>query len=420
MEPRPTPAPLRPPTDSVLTHYTPPTPDRDRIGLHVGLFVATFACMMIVSGGLVIGGEMYSPSLIARSLHYAEAGWLARVVDGLRYTVPFLLFLTVHEFGHYFAARWHGVRVSLPYYIPLPFALGTFGAVIRIRERIRTTTQLFDIGAAGPLAGFVIALTALVYAVVALPPVEYLLSVDTELHALIVAQVRETGAFPTTSTMVAMLRGVGAQAMIPGDTLLYSFVAGLGDYRVPGYELTHYPVLFAAWLGLFFTALNLLPVGQLDGGHVVYALFGPAVHRVVARITTLVLILSGSIGWMVEMVPIFGNTWGTAGYAGALGGLAVLVAVYLKRYFGDWRYAFAGLPVLLGLAAAVVYLQPGLASQVGYWGWLLWSGLILFLIKMDHPPVLVHEPLTRGRIALGWLCIGIFFLCFSIQPIVVV
>ena len=97
---------------------------------------------------------------------------------------------------------------------------------------------------------------------------------------------------------------------------------------------------------------------------------------------------------------------------------ALVLLVFFRRFFeGDVRYALAGVPVLLGLVAAVVFLAPGLAARVGYTGWLLWSGLILFLIRMDHPPVLVQEPLTPARIALGWACIVIFMLCFSIQPL---
>lgn len=376
--------------------------------------------MMLVAGGLVIGGKDVLPSLIARYAHYATSGWMGRVADALLYAVPFLLFLTVHEFGHYFAARWHGVRVSLPYYIPLPFALGTFGAVIRIRERIRTTHQLFDIGSAGPLAGFVVALGVLLVGVLTLPSVEYLLSVDAS-HGQIVAQYQATGAFPSVSLMSSMIQQAGGTAFIPGDTPLFSLISSLGDYRVPGYEIAHYPVVFAGWLGLFFTALNLLPVGQLDGGHVVYALLGPAVHRVVARVTTLLLIVSGATGWVYEMVPTFYNTWGLAGRIGALAGMTVLVAIYLMRFFGgEWRYALMSLPILLGLVAVLVLLKPDLAASVGYWGWLLWSGLILFLIRMDHPPVLVQEPLTPGRQVLGWACIVIFLLCFSIQPILIV
>ena len=412
MEPQPPAA-----RESVLTEYRPPAPDRDRVGLHVGLFLATFACMVWVAGFGAweeVNGELVFFSFLGREAYYQAAGWTARLADGLLYAAPFLLFLTVHEFGHYLAARWHGVRVSLPYYIPLPIALGTFGAVIRIREPIRRTRQLFDIGAAGPLAGFVVALGLLGVAVATLPPVEYLLSVDgpgMTVHGLTVEQYRQTGAFPPAEMMP---RGT----MQYGTTPLFAAAMALADYPVPSYEIMHYPMLMAGWLGLFFTALNLLPVGQLDGGHVVYSLFGPAVHRVVARVATLVLLVSGCVGWIGQLVPDMALFYGARGETGAWAALGLLLLVYLRRFFGgDLRATLVGVPVLLALAFAVVALAPGLALATGYWGWMIWVGLILFVIGVDHPPVLVQEPLTPARTALGWACIVIFLLCFSIQPI---
>ena len=384
--------------------------------LHVLLFVATFASMVLA--GVTLAG---------RAEAYDAGGWPVMLADGLLYTVPFLVFLTVHEFGHYIAARRHGVRVSLPYYlpIPLPGSLGTFGAVIRIKEPIRRTRQLFDIGAAGPLAGFAVALGVLVAAIATLPPAEYLLTVGGTAHELTVAAFREVGAFPPREAMAPD----GSGAIVFGETPLYHLLMGVADYRVPGYETSHYPVLLAGWLGLFFTALNLLPVGQLDGGHVVYALFGPRVHAVVARVATLLLILSGALGWVRDMVPLLVQVPPLAGLGphAALGGwaaLALLVLILLRRFFGGGgeglRAALVGTPVLLALVWAVGAFAPGVAAAAGYWGWLMWSGLILFFIRLDHPPVLVAEPLTPARTALGLLCLLIFALCFSIQPIRVV
>ena len=411
MEPDPR-TPPDPPLlrESVLVEYAPPDrpADRDRIWLHVLLFVATFASMLIA--GI---------SLAGRAVAYAEGGWQAMLWDGMAYTVPFLLFLTVHEFGHYFAARWHGVRVSLPYYlpIPLPGSLGTFGAVIRIREPIRRTRQLFDIGAAGPIAGWLVALGVIVGAVLTLPPVEYLLTVGGPAHELVVRAFQATGAFPATSVAVP----VGSGGVVFGDTVLFSLLQNLGAYRVPGYEIMHYPVLMAGWLGLFFTALNLLPVGQLDGGHIVYALLGPAIHRVVARIVVLLLLVSGAIGFLRDMVPLLSEAGLPAVSGWAV--LALILLVYLRRFFGADEPqraivgALVGTPILLALAWLVTVAAPGLAAMTGYWGWLLWTGLILFFIRLDHPPVLVQEPLTPARVALGWFCIALFVLCFSLQPI---
>ncbi len=405
----------RPGSPSLLTDYTPPEapPDRDRVGLHVGLFVATFASM-VWAGGAFVGRNATWP-LLPRDASFwdqlaATVGLLGNptfLYDGVAYAVPFLFFLTVHEFGHYVAARVRRTRVSLPYYIPVPLpgTLGTLGAVIRIKEPLRRTRQLFDIGAAGPLAGFVVAVGVLLWAVLTLPPPEYLSNMLG--HEDVVAALQATGVFPTfdPSTMEP-----DTMAFVLGDTPLFHLLNGLGWVRVPGDEIVHYPALLAGWFGLFFTALNLLPVGQLDGGHVVYALFGPAVHRVVARVTTLLLLLSGGVGLVAELsgtMPAW-QMWLA---------LALVFALALARLFeGEWRLVLPSVAGGVGIVWALATFLPGLAASVGWLGWLLWVGLILFVIRVDHPPVRVREPLTPGRKALGWLCIVIFVLCFSIQP----
>ncbi|NNF04838.1 MAG: site-2 protease family protein, partial [Rhodothermales bacterium] len=132
--------------------------DRDRYWLHLLLFVLTLLST-VYAGGAMAGRAI----LYARSTEIVNLfGWSvtsAFLMDGLLYGGSLLAFLTVHEFGHYFAARIHSVRTSLPYYVPFPFnGIGTFGAVIRIREQVPSMRKLFDIGAAGPVAGFVVAL----------------------------------------------------------------------------------------------------------------------------------------------------------------------------------------------------------------------------------------------------------------------
>ncbi|WP_420456618.1 site-2 protease family protein [Rubrivirga sp.] len=411
MEPRP-PAPG---TSSVLTDYAPPTPEGDRVGLHVGLFVATLVSA-VWCGGLLVGrSALWAPVAEGTSDVVALLSLLtdrAFLEDGFLYAVPFLGFLTVHEFGHYLAARWRRTRVSLPYFIPIPLpgTLGTFGAVIRIKEPLRRTRQLFDIGAAGPLAGFVVAVAVLVVAVLTLPGADYLLGVGG--HQDVVTYLRTFGRFPAFDVAQA---GGATSALVFGDTPLFHLIGSLGWVRVPGDEMVHYPVLLAGWLGLFFTALNLLPVGQLDGGHVVYALFGPAVHRVVARVTTLLLLLSGGVGLALDLSRppgLFVSAW-TLWPAVALVYAAALA--WLLR--DEWFLVGSATAFLTAVTAFLVVLLPGLAGSVGWTGWLFWVGMILVVIRVDHPPVLVEEPLTPGRKALGVLCIVIFVLCFSIQPI---
>jgi membrane-associated protease RseP (regulator of RpoE activity) len=169
------------------------------------------------------------------------------LANGLWYAVPALLILGAHEFGHYFACRYYGIRSSLPYFLPMwvPVPIpqfGTFGAVIRIRQPIRIKQQLFDVGIAGPLAGFAVIVPVLV--------IGFALSRLTPL--------------PDNFVGYDM-----------GTPLLFRGMSWLLFGSIPaGYELNIHPMGWAAWFGLLATALNLAPVGQLDGGHIAYAVLG--------------------------------------------------------------------------------------------------------------------------------------------------
>ena len=170
----------------------------------------------------------------------------ARLLDGLPFALTLLAILGTHEFGHYFTARAYGASVSLPYFIPAPpplFLFGTLGAVIRMRSPARDRNSLFDIAAAGPLAGLVVALPALWLGL----------------------SWSRVGAVPEGG------------AMAFGDSLLMRFMTWLMFGRIPeGMDVFVHPVALAGWVGLFVTALNLFPVGQLDGGRIAYALCGTA------------------------------------------------------------------------------------------------------------------------------------------------
>ncbi|MEM0961486.1 MAG: site-2 protease family protein [Bacteroidota bacterium] len=403
----PTPNASRPVDSGILSDDSSPKEDRPWVNLV--LFLATFVTT-VWAGGYLIGRSLrwgFQPETHLDTVRLLLDP--AYLTDGLMYAVPFLLFLTVHEFGHYIAARVRKTKVSLPYYLPIPIlgAFGTFGAVIRIKEPLRTTRQLFDIGAAGPLAGFVVAVVVLLIGALTFPPPEYLLSVYG--HESLVSEIQQTGQFPPFHPAPEP----GTMAYVFGSTPLYHAVTGLAPMRVSPDELIHYPILLAGWLGLFFTALNLLPVGQLDGGHVVYAMFGPTVHRVVARVTTLLLLLSGGLGLVRDLAFI--NPLITAGILAA----AYLLAAYML-FGANWRMLLATLGAMMGLTLLILFTVPGLAISVGWTGWMFWVAMILFVIRVDHPPVQIDEPLTPGRKALGWLCLAIFLLCFSIQPIYIV
>jgi membrane-associated protease RseP (regulator of RpoE activity) len=393
--------------ESVLaTTEKPP----ERRWLHLLLFLLTVATTVWAGGALV-----------QRELLYEEFGMGLFLWDGLRYAFPLLLFLTVHEFGHYFAARIRGIDVTLPYYIPFPLPflqpnIGTFGAVIRIREPLRRTGQLFDIGAAGPLAGFVVALGVLLYALATLPPPEYVFGLGQG-HESLKLFVERFGAFPDQP-----LPDGGLGRLTIGQTPLYWALTQFFPNVPPMYEMYHYPVLFAGWLGLFFTALNMLPVGQLDGGHILYALAGPRWHGRIARTFVIVLLFSATLGLVFDMGPALGDLALYYGYPEAFGGAGVWVLAaglnyfFFRRLFERRSVAVGGLFGLVA-AAAVALRLGGIAEAVGYSGWFFWCLLIVTLIKVDHPPVVHPEPLTRGRKALGVLALVLLVLCFSFKPL---
>lgn len=192
---------------------------------------------------------------------------------GLPYGLGVMLILGVHEMGHYLAAQYHGVPVSLPYFIPIPFALGTFGAFIRLPPLLRTRKQLFDIGVAGPLAGLAVAIPALAL-------------------GLRWSEVLPVEAAASQGSHMA--QGVSVNA-----SMLLALVSKLaiGESLTAGHYLILHPLAFAGWLGLMITALNLLPVGQLDGGHVARALFGQSRAQAIGRATLFGMVALGLFVW---------------------------------------------------------------------------------------------------------------------------
>ena len=401
--------PTSPPQDGT-PQAVPRQEATDRPWLHLLLFGLTLVSTIYAGGQWVNRVLHYEAQGETLSLLFTTVpmGW---VVDGLRYAIPLLGFLTVHEFGHYFAARYHRVRTSLPYYIPFPFnGIGNFGAVISIRQAVPSTRKLFDIGVAGPLAGFVVALGALLYGFVTLPPPEYLL--DLPGHEALKEHIRQYGTFPATPPEPSG----GALVIVVGQTPLFWLLSQFFAHVPPMYEVYHYPVLFAGWLGLFFTALNLLPVGQLDGGHVLYALLGATWHRRLAQAFVMLLLFSGGMGFIQEIRPALyemGALWGQLSWLI----LAAIYYGYLYRiYGGTHRYMMAALAGLMVAVGGAVAVGPPLLSY-GYTGWLVWTLLIVFLVRVEHPPVMQEQTLTPTRRVLGYVAIAIFVLCFSIRPL---
>lgn len=332
---------LRPDPDSdaprqvvldVLPVRIEPTPSNPWVNLI--LFLATLVSTLLV--GALYGADFEvgpGEGIVDVFLRVLTTPRL--LVQGLPFAATLLGILAAHEFGHYFAARYHKVAVTLPYFIPMPLGFGTLGAVIRMKAPIPDRRKLFDIGVAGPLAGLVLAVPLLFY-------------------GLAISEVRVPPA----------IQG----AVLEGNSLLYYWakiwVHGQAlPNPVTGQDVLMSDIAFAAWIGLLVTALNLLPVGQLDGGHTVFTLFGRR-----ARFINL-----GAMGLMLLL-------------------------------------GLAGIPE----AQALV---PWL-TNVGWSGWFIWLVLITLLGGPFHPPALddVTE-LDPTRRWLGYFVVLIFVLTFVPVPL---
>jgi membrane-associated protease RseP (regulator of RpoE activity) len=196
----------------------------------------------------------------------------AALLSGLPFALTLLVILLAHELGHYFACRHHHIYSTYPFFIPAPTLIGTFGAFILIRSPIRSARALFDVGASGPLVGFIFALPALAYGV---------------LHARVIP---------------ALNLDPNADLSF-GVPLILKLMAAVLQPNAHASDLLLHPVGRAAWVGLFATALNLLPVGQLDGGHIVRSI-SPRAHRWISLLLPLVLALLGILwqGWLIWAV----------------------------------------------------------------------------------------------------------------------
>jgi len=239
------------------------TTERTRVGVNVVLFLLTCLTTLIAGSGAFLSFDPFENP--------------ARLLTGAPFAFTLLAILGVHEFGHYFTARHYHASVSLPYFIPAPppFLFGTMGAIIRMRSPAKDRNSLFDIAAAGPLAGLVIAVLAILLG----------------LEWSTVARVPPGGH------------------IVFGDSLLMRFLIYLKfGPLAPGMDVFIHPVALAGWVGLFVTALNLFPVGQLDGGRIAYALFGRR-HRLVGIATFVGLLLLGAVtgaaNWVVWAALLF-------------------------------------------------------------------------------------------------------------------
>lgn len=195
------------------------------------------------------------------------------VLQGLTFSLPLLAILLAHELGHYIACRRSGVAATLPFFLPSPLLLGTFGAFIRIKSPIFTRRTLFDIGVSGPIAGFVVLLPFLGIGVA---------------QSRVIPNIASSGDF------------------IFGTPLLIRIIEWIRFPGTPIGDIALHPFAQAAWAGLLATAINLLPVGQLDGGHILYASLG-RVHKAVSRLFLLLLLPMAyfSLSWLFWAVILF-------------------------------------------------------------------------------------------------------------------
>jgi membrane-associated protease RseP (regulator of RpoE activity) len=244
--------------------YVEPVPYRSpaRVWLHALLLLLTLGTTTIAG---VIHYAAFASDFLARAVPLSGGMFVA----GFWYSLTILAILGAHEMGHYLACRYYGVDASLPYFLPAPLPLtGTLGAFIKIRAPIRSKRVLFDIGVAGPIAGFLVAVPALFMGV-------------------------------SLSRMLPLPESFPPDSMELGEPLLFQFAAWIVWGAMPdGYSLNLHPMGFAAWFGLLATALNLFPIGQLDGGHISYAVLGPR--------STLVTL--GTLGAAI-VLAFFSTSW---------------------------------------------------------------------------------------------------------------
>jgi len=273
------------PTSTLEYYRPPPRPEgrspREHYWLHALLLVATVFTTLVVGARMEFNFLNNLPPFAAGDewLPFFPLGWIvaqpSRLLLGIPFSGTLLSILLAHEMGHYLFCRYYGVRATLPFFIPAPTLIGTLGAVIRIKAPIRSRAALFDIGIAGPIAGFVVAVITLAV-------------------ALMLSKPRAAGMGPSDLQL--------------GIPLIFRVVHHVLSTIAPNHpiaalpltQIYMHPTAVAAWVGMFATALNLLPSSQLDGGHIVYAL-APRVHRVVSWITVIALLFLARayVGWRV-------------------------------------------------------------------------------------------------------------------------
>ncbi len=270
------------------------------------------------------------------------------VSDAISFSLALLFILGSHEMGHYYYGRKYGISITPPYFIPAPpfiSPIGTFGAFIKIRSPISTKKALFDIGIAGPIAGLVATIPVLILGI-------------------------------KMSKLVNLSEQQSEGGLFLGASLVFSLITESFFGEIPdGYDLFLHPIAFAGWIGLFITALNLIPSGQLDGGHLIYSLFSRKFHKYTSMSMIGLLII---LGLGTERLIEFHN-----------------------------NYLISGIP----------WFTKYIPIFEGWPGWFVWA-ILLTLMGTRHPPT-IHEEngLDSKRKIIGLSSLLIFIGCFSPVPI---
>lgn len=316
----------------VVLVYQLKTERPQRIGVHVALFLVTVVTTL-GSGALMAGVDPFRTRFLEIGtlvLPYPSAFNITRLWIGVSFAAPFLGVLLAHEMSHFMAARKHGVRASLPYFIPFPpyfSVIGSLGAFIRLKGPTVRRSTLFDIGASGPLASFIVSVPLLAFGLALSEPM----------------------VGPASLATPFAIRFGGEPVWLGNGVMTHVLASLFGPAPVGETLILLHPLALAGWLGLFVTALNLLPLGQLDGGHVIYAMT-PVRHAQLARLFMLVLLPMGFLWW---------GWWAWAG----------LVYLIHRGRVGHPR---------------IIQPGPGIGRRRGALGWLL---IVTFLLTLVPVPI---------------------------------
>jgi membrane-associated protease RseP (regulator of RpoE activity) len=332
------------------------------------------------------------------------------ILEGWKYAVPFLLILTFHEFGHFFVAKLRKINVTLPYYLPgwfgITMTIGTFGAFIRIKDVIKSKKDYFDIAIAGPLAGFVVAIICLIIGFSQLKSDDYIYKIHPEyklLGADYRVELNKTSENPN--------------AIVLGESIIFKSLKKTfanPKYIPHPYETTHYPLIFAGFLGLLFTAINLLPIGQLDGGHIMFSMIGKKNFDIVSPVFLVIISAYGGLGLFKANDIINITQENSTSYIIYFGLYIYFTYLTFSKIFQD---RLNGLILALSVILAQLLVSYFFPDVLGYSGILAFAFLIGRVLGVYHPGVENDHKLDPIRFGLGILAMVIFVCCISLHPI---